>query len=114
MSMLYLQSQVINWSIDWCDQSIGGQISQTCLTLSSGECKTELSAPFAAARDGDVPALQAHLAAGWDPASLDKHGSTALMWAAGGGHLDVCMCASASELQLRIWAIDDCIDVHVE
>ena len=49
-----------------------------------------LSVAFCAAQNGDLVALQQHVAAGWDAHTLDKHGSTALMWAAGGGHLDVC------------------------
>ena len=43
-------------------------------------------------RSGDVAALETLVAAGeWDPrAVVDRHGSTALMWAAGGGHLACC------------------------
>lgn len=29
-------------------------------------------------------------AQGWSPQEEDRHGSTALLWAAGGGHLPVC------------------------
>jgi len=51
---------------------------------------------LAAARDGDVGALQALLAAGWDPrAEADRHGSNALLWAAGGGHLEACRLLAA-------------------
>mmetsp|Transcript_3546 Transcript_3546/g.9025 ORF Transcript_3546/g.9025 Transcript_3546/m.9025 type:complete len:864 (-) Transcript_3546:182-2773(-) len=49
-----------------------------------------LDAGMRAARDGDLAGLRASVAAGWDPASVDRHGSNALLWAAGGGHLEVC------------------------
>ena len=52
-----------------------------------------LPAGLAAARDGDVAALR-RLATdgGWEvAAACDKHGSTAMMWAAGGGHLGACV-----------------------
>jgi ankyrin repeat protein len=46
---------------------------------------------LAAARDGVVAALRALHARGWDAARCcDRHGSTALLWAAGGGHLEAC------------------------
>lgn len=41
-----------------------------------------------AARDGDAPLLQYLILFGWDPAEADAGGSTALHWAAGGGHLE--------------------------
>ena len=41
---------------------------------------------IAAAAAGDVPALRAHLDAGWNPRSVDKNGCNALHWAAGAGH----------------------------
>ncbi|CAK9084602.1 unnamed protein product [Durusdinium trenchii] len=44
-----------------------------------------------AARDGDAAALEAQLLAGWHPFAVgqqDHNGSSALDWAAGGGHLD--------------------------
>ena len=49
-------------------------------------------APLAAARDGDVAALAALADAGWAQAAscVDRHGATALLWAAGGGHLEAC------------------------
>lgn len=49
-----------------------------------------LSAPFQAARDGRLDDLKAAVANGWDARTTDVHGSTALMWAAGGGHVGVC------------------------
>ena len=42
-----------------------------------------------AARNGDVEALDAQLAAGADPDARDEHGQTALMLAATAGHLAV-------------------------
>lgn len=55
-----------------------------------GVCKTELLPAFRAARDGDVAALRQMAAEGWDPLEEDRHGSNALLWAAGGGHLAAC------------------------
>ena len=54
----------------------------------------EVSLPPAlqAARDGDLAWLVELSASGWTPSgsgSRDRHGATALMWAAGGGHLAV-------------------------
>ena len=49
-----------------------------------------LSPAFVAARDGDLAALQHLVAGGWDAAERDRHGSSALMWAAGSGHLHGC------------------------
>ena len=55
-----------------------------------------------AARDGDIAEVQRLVREeGWDPnpssnkmtgdaAAIDRHGSCALMWAAGGGHLELC------------------------
>jgi len=40
-----------------------------------------------AAREGDVATLSSHLAAGADVDALDRHGQSALMLAALGGHL---------------------------
>ena len=51
------------------------------------------SAPpgLAAARDGDLATLRRLVASGWDARScVDRHGSGAMHWAAGGGRLDVC------------------------
>ena len=44
-----------------------------------------------AARRGDLPALRSMVTSGgWDPArAVDRHGSGALLWAAGAGHLRV-------------------------
>ncbi len=53
--------------------------------------RNSLSAGLRAARDGDVTALERLAAAGWDAASdVDRHGSGALMWAAGSGRLAAC------------------------
>lgn len=42
-----------------------------------------------AARRGDVEGLRAMTSRGWDPsAAVDRHGASALLWAAGAGHLD--------------------------
>ena len=50
-----------------------------------------LPAGLAAARDGDVGTLRDLLSAGWDPKeATDRHGSTPMIWAAGGGHLASC------------------------
>ena len=61
---------------------------------------------LAAARDGDETALRELVASGWDAATCaDRHGSTALLWAAGGGHLGVCRflceCAGCDPLAAR-------------
>ena len=54
--------------------------------------KHALSAGLRAARDGDLATLQGLVATErWNPIEdADRHGSSALMWAAGGGHEDVC------------------------
>ena len=44
-----------------------------------------MDAWFEAAKGGDMPVLQQAVAGGLDPETRDKHGSTALMWAAGAG-----------------------------
>eukprot|EP00937_MAST-01D_sp_MAST-1D-sp2_P007139 g7139.t1 len=46
-----------------------------------------------AARDGDLAALNALADRGWDASAaseVDRHGSGAFLWAAGGGHLEAC------------------------
>ena len=44
-----------------------------------------------AARAGELQELRTLVAGGWDcHRAADKHGSNALMWAAGNGHLEVC------------------------
>eukprot|EP00873_Tetraselmis_striata_P000299 jgi/Tetstr1/420563/TSEL_011653.t1 len=46
---------------------------------------------LAAARDGQLEELHRLVAAGWDPlVAVDRHGSSALHFAAGAGHLEVC------------------------
>mmetsp|Transcript_23811 Transcript_23811/g.42357 ORF Transcript_23811/g.42357 Transcript_23811/m.42357 type:complete len:284 (-) Transcript_23811:156-1007(-) len=58
---------------------------------SSSHTARELPHPgLTAARDGDVETLKALILQGWDPlsaGSLDRHGASALDWAAGNGHL---------------------------
>lgn len=52
--------------------------------------KPRVPAGLIAARDGDLPALQALQATGdWWLEQTDHHGSSAVHWAAGGGHLVV-------------------------
>ncbi|KAJ1634962.1 ankyrin repeat-containing domain protein [Pavlovales sp. CCMP2436] len=51
----------------------------------------ELDEGLRAAREGDLPALVALVEGGYDArAARDRHGSSALLWAAGGGHVAVC------------------------
>lgn len=45
--------------------------------------------PFDHAASGNLQALKADLARGFDPHSLDRHGATLVLWAAGGGHVHV-------------------------
>ena len=55
------------------------------------QARQQLDPGMAAARDGDVAALQSLLEEGWKPADArDRHGSSALLWAAAGGHLAAC------------------------
>jgi ankyrin repeat protein len=49
-----------------------------------------LSSAFVAARDGHLEDLKRCVDDGWCASCVDSHGSTALMWAAGGGHLHIC------------------------
>lgn len=68
----------------------GGSAEGEAPVTAAGQCKTVLPEAFAAARDGDLAALRRLAAGGWDPLEEDRHGSNALLWAAGGGHLPVC------------------------
>ena len=55
------------------------------------QAREALPPGMVAARDGDVAALRSLLEAGWKPADArDRHGSSALLWAAAGGHLGAC------------------------
>ena len=56
----------------------------------AGVSRTVLSPAFEAARAGDEASLREMHSQGWDALEEDRHGSTALLWAAGGGHLAVC------------------------
>lgn len=60
------------------------------LSWIAGVSKTVLSPAFEAARSGNDSLIRQMFADGWDPHEEDKHGSNALLWAAGGGHLNVC------------------------
>ena len=62
------------------------------VSKASGAAKRALHPGLVTARDGDVDRLRALVGGGQlDPiAACDHHGSTALMWAAGGGHLEAC------------------------
>mmetsp|Transcript_57936 Transcript_57936/g.116151 ORF Transcript_57936/g.116151 Transcript_57936/m.116151 type:complete len:418 (+) Transcript_57936:194-1447(+) len=63
-------------------ESAKQRVTQTAPALEEG---------LVAARDGDLATLRALVAAGWDVrAACDRRGSNALLWAAGGGHLEVC------------------------
>ena len=54
--------------------------------------KKALPAGLEAARDGDEDTLRALVAGGWDARGVvDRHGSSALHYAAGSGHLSVCL-----------------------
>ena len=56
-----------------------------------GSAPPPLPPGLAAARDGDLATLRRLVASGWDARScVDRHGSGAMHWAAGGGRLDVC------------------------
>ncbi|CAK9106458.1 Protein VAPYRIN (MtVpy) (Protein HERMES), partial [Durusdinium trenchii] len=54
-----------------------------------------------AARDGDVKRLMIFLSQGWDLQTRDRHGSNALLWAAGGGHLELCRCLVEARVDLQ-------------
>ena len=60
--------------------------------LATQRAKSALSAGLQAARDGDLATIERLVRTeSWDAASdRDRHGSSALMWAAGGGHLATC------------------------
>jgi ankyrin repeat protein len=59
--------------------------------------RTALCPGLTAARDGDLAAMRALMADGWDVTTTDRYGSSALQWAAGAGHLDVVR-----------WLVNDC------
>ena len=72
-----------------CDETLADALAARA--AEAQRLRNALPPGLAAARDGDVRALQALLSAGWDPrAEADRHGSSALLWAAGGGHLEAC------------------------
>ena len=65
--------------------------SQLALEEPGGEGATLQHPGLVAARDGDLATLLRLMAGGWevfDGGSLDRHGASALDWAAGAGHLE--------------------------
>ena len=61
------------------------------VSKTSSAAKRALHPGLVAARDGDVEQLRALVNGRFDPSAVcDHHGSTALMWAAGGGHAEAC------------------------
>lgn len=68
--------------------------SELALAEEPGSAGEKLRHPaLVAARDGDYEKIISLLCSGWKvyhPGSLDRHGASALDWAAGGGHLKVC------------------------
>jgi hypothetical protein len=68
--------------------------SELALAEEPGSAGEKLRHPaLVAARDGDYEKILSLLCSGWKvyhPGSLDRHGASALDWAAGGGHLKVC------------------------
>jgi len=79
---------------DASSSSSSSNPSSTMSTLASTStiAKRKMAAGLEAARDGDLSRIKSLVEeGGWDPkTSFDRHGSSALLWAAGGGHLQVC------------------------
>ena len=66
-------------------------VSVAAAAVPLGSAPPPLPPGLAAARDGDLATLRRLVASGWDARScVDRHGSGAMHWAAGGGRLDVC------------------------
>eukprot|EP00928_Gymnodinium_smaydae_P046892 TRINITY_DN31266_c0_g1_i1.p1 TRINITY_DN31266_c0_g1~~TRINITY_DN31266_c0_g1_i1.p1 ORF type:complete len:527 (+),score=94.28 TRINITY_DN31266_c0_g1_i1:221-1801(+) len=68
-----------------------GDGGETLARLAAEGRVARLTPGLEAARAGDLALLKKLVREGeFDPTSRDKHGANALMWAAGGGHLEVC------------------------
>jgi len=58
--------------------------------VSKGKIKS-LGGPLDSCRAGDIDSVKSFIKDGWDAKiSVDKNGSSGLLWAAGFGHIDVC------------------------
>ncbi|CAJ1334281.1 unnamed protein product [Effrenium voratum] len=81
---------------------LSGVASAASAASSSGLRATRaLDEGLCAARDGDMKKIADMMAAGWDLESRDHHGSNALLWAAGGGHLALCCALVEAKLDPR-------------
>eukprot|EP00163_Fabomonas_tropica_P001695 TRINITY_DN1124_c3_g1_i1.p1 TRINITY_DN1124_c3_g1~~TRINITY_DN1124_c3_g1_i1.p1 ORF type:complete len:909 (-),score=176.38 TRINITY_DN1124_c3_g1_i1:243-2969(-) len=73
--------------------------------IAAGKVKA-LHPGLEACRGGDLSALRQQIEMyGWDPRhplASDRHGSNALLWAAGGGHVD-CVRYLVQELHMPVW-----------
>ena len=55
----------------------------------SDPCRSENSSPFELAKRGDLLGIRQKVNEGWDPKAIDSRGASALLWAAGGGHINL-------------------------
>ncbi|CAE7443131.1 unnamed protein product [Symbiodinium sp. CCMP2456] len=72
-------------------EGLGGARRSAFINNQATTDDRKLSPALEAARTGDVTTLEGLLREGWQPfraASLDKHGASALDWAAGNGHME--------------------------
>ena len=74
--------------------SVAGRLSELWAERAGAAARARSALPpaLAAARDGDLAALRSC----GDVTAVDRHGSNALMWAAGGGHLAACELLAAA------------------
>eukprot|EP01097_Dermamoeba_algensis_P010549 TRINITY_DN7867_c0_g1_i1.p1 TRINITY_DN7867_c0_g1~~TRINITY_DN7867_c0_g1_i1.p1 ORF type:complete len:300 (+),score=78.87 TRINITY_DN7867_c0_g1_i1:1386-2285(+) len=56
---------------------------------SDSSVQKDLDPGLKAAKEGDIVALKALVESGWSASSTDRHGSNALHWAAGAGHINI-------------------------
>lgn len=72
-------------------EGLGGARRSAFINNQTTTDDRKLAPALEAARTGDVTTLEGLLREGWQPfrtASLDKHGASALDWAAGNGHME--------------------------